>query len=505
MESGSKLLVILIGLTCVVQSSAQICPYIAEGCYCVGAIVQCLYLEALPQLQTGPNVTRVDTVYFNNGNITSLPKNSLPPGLVTISIKRLPLTDISNDVFDESANSLNYIELIGTKLTTLPSALLKLTNLTTLYIADTPIKTWNDSVLQHIGNHITELDLKNVGITGEPGWISNFHALEVLYLSQNNLKTISASFFNSFKGTLTDLTLKAAGLSEVPAGLSSLKNLAILDFSENNLNESEINKLLAIPALSNLSSLSLKSVGVINNLNFSGLENLTTIYLDGNNISDATVVSLPPSVTDLRLSRNNLSSVPTLVSVLTKLVSLDLSNNHITNITDTTFANLTLLDSLYLQDNPISTISPTAFASLKSLQTLYIQNTNLSEIPTALSDLSPVRRIYMDGIPSLTCPCNTSLVLHTWFMKKHGDLFLWGKCSTGQDVSDYLLNGCDSGEPTTTLPTPTTTTGPSPSSTTTGPPPSTTPKGHAPALELSLVCRYGFLLVFLSLLCRCVY
>ncbi|BFZ13449.1 hypothetical protein BsWGS_16488 [Bradybaena similaris] len=172
MESGSKLLVIFIGLTSVVQSSAQICPYIATGCVCRhgindGTTVTCNNLQALPPLQTGPNVTRVDTVYFNKGSITSLPKNSLPPGLAMLMLEGLPLTDISDDAFDESANSLSTIELTGAKLTTLPSALLKLTNLTALVITDIPIQKWNDSVLQHIGNTLTTLFLSNAGITEE--------------------------------------------------------------------------------------------------------------------------------------------------------------------------------------------------------------------------------------------------------------------------------------------------------------------------------------------------
>ncbi|CAG5127854.1 unnamed protein product [Candidula unifasciata] len=484
MELTRNLLVLMcIGVACVVHSTAQICPYKAETCQCAGDFVECSGLRDIPPVITGTNVTRIKTASFVRGNITTVTKNSLPQGLQELYFSNQPLVQIDNNSLDNSADSLYFIEITQANLTALPAALLKLTNLSILYIDGSPIQKLDLAVLQHIGIKLTELHLKNVGITGNVDWLSNFSVLRILDLSENNRIIVPDTFLSSVRSTLRELSLASVGLTALPPGLLSLDNLDKLDLSGNKMNSSEINKLLAIPSLSKLSSLSLNSVGLEHTFNFSSLKNLTTLDLENNNISNPNEGLLPPSLSSLSLAANNLTSIATVVLGLTNLYRLDLSHNQITTIPNATFANLTRLTKLYLNNNPIKTISARGFSGLVSLDYFYIGFTNLTEIPVALSDLSnPTLHINIEGIPALSCPCQRSQELDTWFSKHNSSLFFTGYCSSSQSLDRYFVQGC-------IIPSETTTTVPISS---------TKGTGNAPVLEISSSCTFVSLLLFLS-------
>lgn len=242
-------------------------------------------------------------IFSQNGSITTISNNSLPPGVEKLVFRMHPLTNISDDAFDTSARTLRHLEISGAMLKHFPRALLKMTRLVTLYIKDTPIQYWDNQTIQYIAPNISYLDLVNVSLSEWPTWMSYFRRLIVLDISRNSLKFIPDDAFNAFNNTLSNLILSNTGLTQVPRGLSTIRYLNYLVLDGNNLLQID-NLYLLGPKLEYLF---LNSVGLTQVLNFSNLTKLTKVNLDNNNISDSTAGSFPPSVTELTLSGNSLS------------------------------------------------------------------------------------------------------------------------------------------------------------------------------------------------------
>lgn len=431
-----------------------------------------------------------------DGNITSITNGSLPRGLSEIHIFGHPLTNLSDDAFDNSATMLQNLEIIDAQFMEIPRAILNLPLLLDLHIADTPLQHWNDSTLDHLAKNITYLTFSNVGLLAWPRSISNFHLLLSLDLSGNLLKTIPDDAFSSLIGPLIELSLENTGLTHVPTALSVPTILRSLNISGNKfVDETELEKLSLFPVGTYLSHLYLLSVGLTRILNFSNMTKLIEINLSNNNISDSTAGSFPPSLAKLSLANNQLSSVPTSLSSLTGLgyldlsfnqiseipvgslpstiAALDLSNNKFNIITNTTFTNLSYLFNLWLVHNPISTISPWAFADVPMLMFLYLDYTDLTEIPLALAKLSAYGNfmIGLDNIPSLACPSPIPMELNAWYNTLNS-IVIYGNCKNGQSIADYFSTNHY------TLPTTT---------------PTTTPSSDASGLEYIFVCRYSSL------------
>ncbi|TYU99876.1 leucine-rich repeat domain-containing protein, partial [Listeria monocytogenes] len=107
----------------------------------------------------------------------------------------------------------------------------------------------------------------------------------------------------------------------------------------------------------------------------SGLTNLTSLYLNDNQLSDISVLSGLTNLTSLDLGNNQLSDISVL-SGLTNLTNLNLKANQLSEIS--VLSGLTNLTSLYLGDNQLSDIS--ALSSLTNLRILYMETNQISDI-----------------------------------------------------------------------------------------------------------------------------
>ena len=102
------------------------------------------------------------------------------------------------------------------------------------------------------------------------------------------------------------------------------------------------------------------------------------------------------SMTRLDCSNRNLPDVPVLDQNLT--ISLDLSQNQLTNITNSPFEKLKVLLKLNLSYNEISQMSSAAFRGLKSLTSLDLQENKLADLPSGIfSDLHNLLYLIMDS------------------------------------------------------------------------------------------------------------
>ncbi|MDE0016329.1 MAG: leucine-rich repeat domain-containing protein, partial [Candidatus Poribacteria bacterium] len=161
---------------------------------------------------------------------------------------------------------------------------------------------------------------------------------------------------------------------------------AMLNLSELDVSNSGITDLTGLEHAHNLRSLNLgnefiEGDGFVNSRTvldlspLSGLTNLTSLQLSGNNISDIAAISALKNLDTLDLSSNNISDVSPL-SGLTNLTSLNLSSNNISDLA--ALSTLTNLTSLGLSSNNISDVSP--LSELAYLTSLWLSSNNISDV-----------------------------------------------------------------------------------------------------------------------------
>ena len=122
---------------------------------------------------------------------------------------------------------------------------------------------------------------------------------------------------------------------------------------------------------------------------FDGLTNLTELRLSRNELS-----SLPENIfdqltnlTELSLSSNQLSALPAgLFDNLINLKRLSLGSNKLTSLSDGVFDQLTNLTVLSLNSNELTSLPAGVFDQLTNLTKLYLNSNQLSALPDGLFD-----------------------------------------------------------------------------------------------------------------------
>ncbi len=99
-------------------------------------------------------------------------------------------------------------------------------------------------------------------------------------------------------------------------------------------------------------------------------------------------------ISDLPLSRYKLTHVPEAIGRLTGLQKLDLSNNQLTQISDTLFFRLTALKELSFIYNQLTEI-PAGITRLTGLELLGFNENQLTEIPAGISRLTALQKLYL--------------------------------------------------------------------------------------------------------------
>ncbi|KAL1021135.1 hypothetical protein UPYG_G00009250, partial [Umbra pygmaea] len=161
---------------------------------------------------------------------------------------------------------------------------------------------------------------------------------------------------------LTDQGVKTLYLADnkiskiPPWALAGLPNLEWLDLSKNKLDDSSV-------------SLDL----------FQNLTKLRRLNLDGNNLTKVPSF-LPPSLVELKINDNNiLGLTPSSFKGLSKLLTLELEDNHLHdgNVSPLTFKPLKKLIYLRLEDNKFRAI-PSGLPT--TLQTLHLSDNRIEEV-----------------------------------------------------------------------------------------------------------------------------
>uniref|UniRef100_A0A1S4KCF5 Uncharacterized protein n=1 Tax=Culex quinquefasciatus TaxID=7176 RepID=A0A1S4KCF5_CULQU len=250
--------------------------------------------------------------------------------------------------------------------------------------------------------HIKEIYLQNNSINVlAPGIFSELQQLLVLDLSNNELTSEwvnSATFKGLSRLILLDLANNKISKLE-PAIFRDLYSLQILRLQDNFIESIQENTFSELTALNTL-VISNNRLSNIEYFTFQGLNRLALLSLDYNRISriDRVAFKNLSTLQDLHLNGNKLLQVPDALYDVPLLRTLDLGENHISNIDNASFKDMIHMYGLRLTENNIETIRKGTFDAMKSLQILNLSKNRLKRVEQACFDNNTnLQAIRLDG------------------------------------------------------------------------------------------------------------
>ncbi|ONI23057.1 hypothetical protein PRUPE_2G167600 [Prunus persica] len=341
-------------------------------------------------------------VYLSSNQI----QGPIPSTLLQASYLDLSNNNISGSLslLCASATSLTFLNLSSNSVSgELPDCWNKLENLVMLDLSN---NAFSGKIPTTIGSlfKIETLKLRNNSFAGElPSSLKNCTSLEVIDLGNNKLSGPIPTWLGvSFKN-LVILMLSFNNFNgSMPPQLCHLVHVQILDFSMNNISGS-------IPkCLNNLTALSQKGNSSLTSTHYYRKENDKIVFPGNSYEDDATFIwkgrmstykSILGLVKRIDLSSNRLTGeIPSEITYLVELVSLNLSRNQLTGQITPEIGNLQSLDSLDLSRNRISGRIPTSLARIDRLAVLDLSYNNLSgQIPIGTQLQSFDRSVYAEN------------------------------------------------------------------------------------------------------------
>ncbi|CAG5129199.1 unnamed protein product [Candidula unifasciata] len=395
-------LLLILGTNVMTQNP---CPYNVKECRCSARTLLCTNLTGIPPLESTNQNGSITNLTFQSSNLNNITENSLPANLQTLVFSNVSITSISPNAFSNSSTTLTSFTMDQVSYDELPDALLNVSGLTTLQLSNMNITGWPTDVLQYLGKTVRSVSLTNAGLTSWPQWLKDFTLVNSIDVSSNKLKTLPADAFKNVK-SLKTLLLSSTFLDDtgnLDFALAPVSNsLETLNISHNFFTQ--------IPA------------GLVN------MPRLSTLQISFNLILEITPDTIPLSLT-----------------------RLDLTDNLITELTNTSFPPSSALKTLLLTFLQFTYLSDWAFQPLRNLTGLSLAYTNLETIPLALTKLPNLQilDLSMGGI-NLRCNCPVDGQLARWYQSLR-NLTVVGWCRNDFNtinVSTYLQNGkqlCSSG------------------------------------------------------------
>lgn len=340
--------------------------------------------------------THVDTIAFNNRQISQLDGMEYFSGVISINLRNNQIRDIG--ILTSNLSSLRTLRLEDNQISDLPNEI-NLPNLGSLFLGNNEIKELpNEMNLSRL--HSLNLDRNEIENIQT---LANLPMLQSLSLSSNKIVDISP-------------------LSE----LTQLRDL----WSNNNM----VENISPLSELNQLGLISLSNNKVVDISPLKNMNSLSALSIDRNMIEDVSPLSELTRLTRLILSSNQISNIASL-SNLTNLGTLSLSNNKIEDISY--LSELNRLNLIELGGNQISDISP-----LPKLSTTRVtaRNQTITLNPVFLGAENPFKLATLDGIPMQT-DFRTEGALEenqlTWFNSGSNNLTFDGSGETesGQSVT----------------------------------------------------------------------
>ncbi|EMP27923.1 Slit like protein 1 protein, partial [Chelonia mydas] len=114
---------------------------------------------------------------------------------------------------------------------------------------------------------------------------------------------------------------------------------------------------------------------------------------------------IPKNVTELYLDGNQFARVPGELSSFRSLQLVDLSNNKISSLSNSSFSNTSQLTTLILSYNALQCIPPLAFEGLRALRLLSLHGNDISSLPEGIfADVTSLSHLAIGANP-LYCDC----------------------------------------------------------------------------------------------------
>ncbi|KAL1131266.1 hypothetical protein AAG570_010884 [Ranatra chinensis] len=283
--------------------------------------------------------------------------------------------------------------------------------------------------------NLREIFLHNNSISVlAPGLLEGLDQLLVLDLSFNELTSAWVNR-DTFSGLvrLVILNLGHNQLTKVDSHVfQDLYSLQILNLEHN---EIEFIAEGAFMALSNLHALTLSKnkIATVESYHFAGLYVLNQLFLDHNMITniDRQAFENCSNLHDLGLSGNSLTRIPDSIIKLKFLKTLDLGDNQITHIVNSSFVGLDQLYGLRLIGNQIVNVSKDSFSTLPSLQVLNLAYNKIEHVDKGAFGTSPT-------LHAIRLDCNQLKNINGMFINLPG--LVWLNISDNQlQWFDYAL------------------------------------------------------------------
>ena len=432
-----------------VTASCSTCFVQTSDCTCISGRMSCVakQLTAVPTLQVPcANMSHTQSYTFNMkaNKISDLPASAFEKlqmansDYINLYLSNNTISNIDDDAFKGIENKTIYLQLQTNKLTSIPSAIGKLTNLKVLSLSENNIQNFSSDVFSKIGNSVQILSFDLKGHHAWPAALDSMTALESVTISSmedpNSLP--KGAFANS--SLLHSLQFYNGNFSNIPESFCDIANLSTLGmfFNEpmNDLNwpcQKPLSKLKSLTvAASNISTVpDIKTIG----------QNIERFALTRSNISSFSDVgaSSTPSVKSFDLSDNKLVDFPTGVKQFPNLEQLIVANNKINHIPNSVFDSMDRLRALVISNNSVHTIDDDAFVGLTSLTWLDMKEDGFFEIPRAIEKLpNPNVRIDLSG-NFISCDCTLKWLVN-WISSSKAQIL--GSCLTGKSIMDYIAN-----------------------------------------------------------------
>ena len=329
-----------------------------------------------PSQRCGGNLKVFD---LSNNSVETLPPSALSglTRLQYLSLEGNGMTVLADRAL-EGLVALKMLNLANNKLSTLPPELFADTkDLHQLHLQNNSINVLAPGLLGDL-SQLVALDLSSNELTSE--WVNantftGLLRLIVLNLSHNRINKLDSAVFRDLYA-LQILRLEDNAITSIPENtFASLYNLHTLILSDNKLT-------------------------TIHSYTFNGLYVLSLLSLENNDIETihAEALKNSSSLQDLHLNGNKLYEVPAALKDVPTLKTLDLGDNHIASVDNTTFASLQHVYGLRLTENNIVNISKGVFDKMASLKILNLSFNKIRKVePSAFDGNLNLHAIRLDG------------------------------------------------------------------------------------------------------------
>jgi Leucine-rich repeat (LRR) protein len=375
------------------------------------------------------NMNQLEELNLAQNNLWSLPSGVFcsMPSLKAANLSGNHLLDVTDVGLSADAGCLAnvaHLDLSENEITALRSGDLAQVEgkLKSLDLSHNRVAILGDEALSGLDS-LLELNLGGNQLSALPPTVFNkSSSMQKLFLQNNTLTLLPAGIFGGLDGlVLLNLSHNAISshlLSEET--FNGLESLQMLDLSHNHMTKIQTstfktlvqlqvlylqnNKIHTLAAGSFVRQAQLKMLSLsfnrLENITSDilvGLSDLTSLSLDNNGIKEVDIVGTP-MLTDLALNKNQLRKVPSFIKSSTVLRTLDLGDNHISEIGDDEFSGLPNLYGLRLASNGLKHVSNGTFSDATNVHILNLAHNQIESMEVgAFSQLKELRVLRLDN------------------------------------------------------------------------------------------------------------